>query len=293
MNLYKTARFWASLTLSSLFLISTPVWSAPPVNAGPSNQSQVHINSVSTDFIISEITIQGQNFDSGSSPTVALGNAALVVSSFTDTQIVAGLPPGILDGDYLLIVSVGVAKKDTAVWSLTIGAAGPMGPTGAQGEPGPAGATGPQGEPGPTGATGSQGVPGPTGATGPEGPEGTQGEQGLTGATGPAGPEGPQGPAGPASNDPRFGTNTSRAANGRGGECTLGEVWLTAGSVTSALRAEGQILPINQHMALFALLGTMYGGDGRTTFALPDLRSAAPNGLTYVICTQGIFPSRL
>jgi microcystin-dependent protein len=35
----------------------------------------------------------------------------------------------------------------------------------------------------------------------------------------------------------------------------------------------GQILPISQNQALFALLGTTYGGDGRTTFALPDLRS--------------------
>lgn len=34
----------------------------------------------------------------------------------------------------------------------------------------------------------------------------------------------------------------------------------------------GQLLPISQNTALFALLGTTYGGDGRTTFALPDLR---------------------
>ncbi|HLH90087.1 MAG TPA: tail fiber protein [Xanthobacteraceae bacterium] len=34
----------------------------------------------------------------------------------------------------------------------------------------------------------------------------------------------------------------------------------------------GQILPINQNQALFSLLGTRYGGDGRTNFALPDLR---------------------
>ena len=34
----------------------------------------------------------------------------------------------------------------------------------------------------------------------------------------------------------------------------------------------GQLLPIAQHSALFSLLGTTYGGDGRTTFALPDLR---------------------
>ena len=41
---------------------------------------------------------------------------------------------------------------------------------------------------------------------------------------------------------------------------------------------EGQLLPINQNQALFALLGTTYGGDGRTTFALPDLRGRVPVG---------------
>lgn len=38
---------------------------------------------------------------------------------------------------------------------------------------------------------------------------------------------------------------------------------------------DGQILPISQNTALFSLLGTTYGGDGRTTFALPDLRGRA------------------
>jgi microcystin-dependent protein len=38
----------------------------------------------------------------------------------------------------------------------------------------------------------------------------------------------------------------------------------------------GQLLPINQNQALFALLGTTFGGDGRTTFALPDLRGRVP-----------------
>jgi microcystin-dependent protein len=38
----------------------------------------------------------------------------------------------------------------------------------------------------------------------------------------------------------------------------------------------GQTLPINQNQALFALLGTMYGGDGRTTFALPNLQGRVP-----------------
>jgi microcystin-dependent protein len=38
----------------------------------------------------------------------------------------------------------------------------------------------------------------------------------------------------------------------------------------------GQFLPINQNQALFALLGTTYGGNGQTTFALPDLRGSVP-----------------
>ncbi len=39
---------------------------------------------------------------------------------------------------------------------------------------------------------------------------------------------------------------------------------------------DGQILPIDQNQSLYSLLGTTYGGDGRTTFALPDLRGRAP-----------------
>ena len=38
---------------------------------------------------------------------------------------------------------------------------------------------------------------------------------------------------------------------------------------------DGQLLPISQYSALFSILGTTYGGDGRTTFALPDLRGRA------------------
>ena len=39
---------------------------------------------------------------------------------------------------------------------------------------------------------------------------------------------------------------------------------------------DGQILPINQNQSLYSLLGTTYGGDGRTNFALPDLRGRIP-----------------
>ncbi|MBF9140884.1 phage tail protein [Microvirga sp. SRT04] len=43
-------------------------------------------------------------------------------------------------------------------------------------------------------------------------------------------------------------------------------------------QCNGQLLPIAQNAALFSLLGTMYGGDGRTTFALPDMRGRVPVG---------------
>nr|WP_321509102.1 tail fiber protein [uncultured Hyphomonas sp.] len=48
------------------------------------------------------------------------------------------------------------------------------------------------------------------------------------------------------------------------------------------MEADGRLLPINENTALFSLLGTMYGGDGRTTFALPDLR-----GRTIIGAGQG------
>jgi microcystin-dependent protein len=41
-------------------------------------------------------------------------------------------------------------------------------------------------------------------------------------------------------------------------------------------QCDGQLLPINQNQALFSLLGTTYGGNGQTNFALPDLRSRVP-----------------
>lgn len=41
-------------------------------------------------------------------------------------------------------------------------------------------------------------------------------------------------------------------------------------------RCDGQLMPINQHRELFAILGTTYGGNGQTTFALPDLRGRVP-----------------
>ena len=52
----------------------------------------------------------------------------------------------------------------------------------------------------------------------------------------------------------------------------------------------GQLLPINQNQALFSLLGTQFGGDGRVNFALPDLRGRIPvsfDNSTYVLGQRG------
>ncbi len=58
----------------------------------------------------------------------------------------------------------------------------------------------------------------------------------------------------------------------------VGEVTLFAGNFAPRGWAfcAGQLLPIAQNTALFSLLGTNYGGDGRTTFGLPDLRGRSP-----------------
>ncbi len=63
-----------------------------------------------------------------------------------------------------------------------------------------------------------------------------------------------------------------------GGQAFLGQVSLFAGNFAPAgwALADGQLLPISQFQALFSLMGTTYSGDGRTTFALPDLRGRTP-----------------
>jgi Phage Tail Collar Domain/Collagen triple helix repeat (20 copies) len=173
------------------------------------------------------------------------------------------------------------------------GEQGDAGPQGLQGDKGDAGAPGLQG---PKGDTGLQGLEGDAGAQGPKGDTGPQGLKGDTGPQGPKGDTGPQGPPDPSAVDflSRVGTETGGAAASRGRECTLGEIMLTAAVVaTSGVPAAGQMMSISDNTALFSLLGTNYGGDGKTTFRLPDLRSVTPNGLTYSICVDGIYPSRL
>jgi Phage Tail Collar Domain/Collagen triple helix repeat (20 copies) len=183
------------------------------------------------------------------------------------------------------------------------GATGPAGPQGAAGPAGPAGAKGA------TGAPGATGPAGPTGAPGPAGPAGIAGPQGVPGPLGAPGPAGVPGPAGPAGTPlPANLTDLSGALSTNGGvaflgsttfiyaatsSCVLGDIVLSInGYGQGALPADGRLLSISGNTAVFSIMGTNFGGDGVTNFALPDLRKFAPQGLQYSICVEGIFPSR-
>ncbi len=114
---------------------------------------------------------------------------------------------------------------------------------------------------------------------------------------------------------------TKTADCGMSYEPFLAEINIFAGNFAPRGWAfcDGQLLPIAQNEALFSLIGTMYGGDGRRTFQLPDLRGKIPvhakeggilnniqagrdspsqnlalgvQEVKYIIATQGIFPSR-
>ena len=60
----------------------------------------------------------------------------------------------------------------------------------------------------------------------------------------------------------------------------IGQIILFAGNFAPRgwAKCEGQLLSISENQALFSIVGTMYGGDGRTTFGLPDLRGRTPVG---------------
>jgi hypothetical protein len=157
-------------------------------------------------------------------------------------------------------------------------------------------------------------VAGETGMTwalvGPAGPVGATGLGGAPGPAGPSGPTGPAGPAGatgPAASVPANLTTLSQhlSSNGvsytgnetfiwPGAGCVIGDVLLSVNGYSggSLLPADGRILPIAPYSAVFSLVGTNFGGNGTSNFALPDLRPFAPQGLQYSICIEGNFPSR-
>ena len=71
----------------------------------------------------------------------------------------------------------------------------------------------------------------------------------------------------------------------------VGEIRIFAGNFAPAgwMFCEGQLLPISENETLFNLIGTTYGGDGQTTFALPDLRGRLPvhQGNSFVLAQSG------
>jgi microcystin-dependent protein len=82
-------------------------------------------------------------------------------------------------------------------------------------------------------------------------------------------------------------------------EAMLAEIKLFGGNFAPAgwEYCQGQVLQIEANQALFSLLGTEYGGDGRTTFNLPALAPLTPTGagqtpINYIICVNGIYPQR-
>ncbi|WP_340819596.1 tail fiber protein [Methanolobus sp. WCC4] len=167
----------------------------------------------------------------------------------------------------------------------------PAGPQGPQGEVGP---QGPQGEIGPQGPQGEIGPQGPQGEMGPEGPQGIPGSlSGTINYTGDIQVSYTGANQAHENRAPYLGVNYIIAIQGvfpsissvedpeiitQSTDPLLGEITLFAGNFAPRGWAfcNGQLLPINQNQALFSILGTTYGGDGRTTFALPDLRGRAP-----------------
>ena len=77
-------------------------------------------------------------------------------------------------------------------------------------------------------------------------------------------------------------------------DCFIGEIVILPFHFTPKGFApcQGQLLNISQNTSLFSLLGTNFGGNGKTTFALPDYRDQAPQGSQYFIAFEGVFPSR-
>ena len=240
------------------------------------------------------LNIEGNNFQTGVRVfmgAVGFGVDELPVLFVTPTRIEAQLLSTDPGSYRLLVINPGQVQAapqlhlspNLATLVVTLGAVGPAGPTGPQGEQGPQGA---QGDPGPLG---------------PQGPQGPQGETGPEGAQGPEGPQGPQGVSIPdvvtlgQSTDITLGINYVIKLSGTfpprnvggvgevspssvGQDSYIGSIGLFAGNFPPLNWAfcNGQLILVSENPSLFAVLGVTFGGDGRTTFALPDLRGRVP-----------------
>lgn len=119
--------------------------------------------------------------------------------------------------------------------------------------------------------SGGQGPKGDKGDSGPQGPQGSQGPKGDPGIQGPAGPQGPKGDKGDKGDAGPEGPRGSSVAPG----CFM---WFCGSAAPNGwLECNGTTLQISQYPELYAAIGTTYGGDGVTTFAIPDL--TIDNGL--------------
>lgn len=192
--------------------------------------------------------------------------------------------------------------------------AAPQGPQGAQGPMGPQGVQGPTGPQGPQGFVGPQGPQGIQGNPGPEGPQGPKGDPGPTySADAPisinadviglnAGSANLDVLSWDGSNwvakqphlhsvssatvnnmQPYQGVNFIIAIQGlfpsrNSADPFIGEIIMFGGNFAPRNWAlcDGQLLSISSYTALFSILGTTYGGDGRVTFGLPELRGRVP-----------------
>ncbi len=178
----------------------------------PPGATAVQVNRV--EEVGGQVFITGKNLGTAASPVVLLGSAALVVSSYAPTVIVAELAASLPPGSYPLYVKTSVRSggRTIATWTRTdvaIGAAipGPVGPSG------PAGPSGPQGL---RGLAGLDGAPGPAGAPGP---------QGLPGVPGAPGPVGPVGPPGAPAVLPTCAAGLALVSTGSGWACQLTCSW--------------------------------------------------------------------
>jgi hypothetical protein len=308
-----TSAYPGPVTVPNTFVPGTPARAAD-VNANFSAIAGA-VNGSAADIATLQTTIQAlQNAQAalgftfrGPWAAATLYSAKEVVteggSSYIALAASASVDPaadvGVAGGRWALIAAAGVTGSS--------GAQGPAGATGAVGPAGPQGSAGLVGAMGPTGAAGAAGPTGPTGLQGSPGSTGSAGSMGPTGATGPAGPVGPTGatgPQGPAAVIPanltaisnRLGTSgyASEDANSSVA-CMIGDIVLSVasyGNGGSYTPADGRILPIQVYTAAFSILRTTFGGDGQSTFALPDLRPFAPAGLQYSICLNGAFPGQ-
>jgi Phage Tail Collar Domain/Collagen triple helix repeat (20 copies) len=219
-----------------------------------------------------------------------------------------------------------MASELPLAWNVK-GPAGPLGPQGAQGVQG---RTGPQGSPGPQGVQGLQGNKGDTGPAGPpvnfKGPWSSSTAYVIGDAVSengssyiaikanvngdPASDVASHGgnwgvlaalPANLNTLSNKLSTNGGVAVLGAGyfqsNSCAyknIGDVYLSVNGYLGggAFPADGRLLTIAGNTALFSLVGTTFGGDGISNFALPDMRPFAPMGMQYSICGSGIFPAR-